>query len=293
MTRRPSFQFYPGDWVGNANLRRCSHEEKGAWIETMCLMHDSATEYGILHWPLREIGQAVHCKVAVLQALVTKGVLKGADPGEMCTEFIFTPYHAGKRGEPVTLVPAQPGPVWYSSRMVKDEYIRQVRGKSSRFEEAPGEDPTPSPDPQPNPSPMPPFGDGSSSSSSFSSSSVDPLLRSDQEKNPGQGGEVFLSLPCQKGKQYFVTQSVLDRWKKAFPDIEPMAQARKMKFWLEENSTRQKTYNGMGKFFCNWLGNAQKDVKSPAQHPKRSFSRGKEVDPGWSAQLEELEQKGA
>ena len=31
--RRPSFQFYPADWLGNTNLRRCSHSEKGAWID--------------------------------------------------------------------------------------------------------------------------------------------------------------------------------------------------------------------------------------------------------------------
>ena len=37
--KRPSFQFYPEDWLANANLRRCTHEEKGIWIDVMCLLH--------------------------------------------------------------------------------------------------------------------------------------------------------------------------------------------------------------------------------------------------------------
>ena len=40
MSVRPSFQFYPGDWQSSSNLRRCTHGEKGAWVDVMCLMHD-------------------------------------------------------------------------------------------------------------------------------------------------------------------------------------------------------------------------------------------------------------
>jgi hypothetical protein len=154
--KRPSFQFYPGDWQANSNLRRCTHAEKGVWLDVMCLMHDQP-EYGVLRWPLKEIAQAVGAKLADLRGLVTKGVLKGSDT-LLDQPSIYTPRSGRKDGEPVTLIPTQPGPIWYSSRMVKDEYVRTIRGESTRFGEESGE--------ALKHSPKPPFGDGSSSSSS-------------------------------------------------------------------------------------------------------------------------------
>lgn len=169
--RRPSFQFYPADWLGNTNLRRCTHAEKGVWLDVMCLMHD-AQEYGVLRWPLKDIAAAVGCKLSDLKGLLTKGVLKG-DDAHLAEPFIYVPRSGRKDGEPVTLIPAQPGPIWFSSRMVRDEHVRQHRGNSSQFGacgEADGETPNAPPKAAPMPAPMPPFGDGSSSSSSSSAS---------------------------------------------------------------------------------------------------------------------------
>lgn len=158
--KRPSFQFYPGDWLSNKNLRRCTHHERGVWMDVMCLMHDNDEEYGILRWPLQDIAEAVKCSMDDLLALVRKGVMKGSQPNLafgasfgvtlgstegsppnanqatkgaasnsiVRVEYIFTPTHAGKKGEPVTLIPEQEGPIWYSSRMVLDEYVRNRRG---------------------------------------------------------------------------------------------------------------------------------------------------------------------
>lgn len=170
---RPSFQFYPGDWQANSNLRRCTHAEKGVWIDVMCLLHDSE-EYGVLRWPLKEIAQAIGAPLATLRAIVSKGVLKGADNGQSCAACIYVPRSGRRDGEPVTLVAEQEGPLWYSSRMVKDEYVRSVRGESSRFQTC--DDSTSKGSPKPplgdstKASPKPPLGDGSSSSSSSSSS---------------------------------------------------------------------------------------------------------------------------
>lgn len=175
--RRPSFQFYPADWLGNANLRRCSHTEKGIWLDVLCLMHD-APEYGVLRWPLADIARAVGCQVGDLEKLITKNVLKGSD-GFLEAGFVYVPRSGRKNGAPVELIAPQPGPVWYSSRMVRDEYVRQHRGEGSRFgdaEDTPkGDTPKSAPMTPPKPpigegtySPKPPFGDGSSSSSSSS-----------------------------------------------------------------------------------------------------------------------------
>lgn len=125
--KRPSFQFYPADWRANAKLGRCTHAERGIWITVMCLLHDSEEQYGVLHWPLKDLAQAAGCKLADLKALREKRVLKGADAGEPFEGHVYTPRHAGKDGESVTLVPEQDGPIWFSSRMVEDEYIRNKR----------------------------------------------------------------------------------------------------------------------------------------------------------------------
>lgn len=173
--RRPSFQFYPADWLGNANLRRCSHAEKGVWLDVLCLMHD-APEYGVLRWPLTDIARAVGCQTGDLEALIAKDVLKGSD-GYLEAGFIYVPRSGRKDGSPVELIAPQAGPVWYSSRMVRDEYVRQHRGEGSRFggadDNSNGDAPNHTPKAAPKPpigesrnSPKPPFGDGSSSSSS-------------------------------------------------------------------------------------------------------------------------------
>ncbi|MDX3877622.1 MAG: hypothetical protein QHC81_03950 [Achromobacter sp.] len=172
--KRPSFQFYPGDWTGNSNLRRCTHAEKGAWLDIMCLMHDQE-EYGVLRWPMKEIAQAAGCQVALVKGLVAKGVLKGDDK-VLAEPFVYTPRSGRKDGEPVTLVTPQDGPIWYSSRMVKDEYVRTIRGEGSRFGEGNDAASKAAPKQPSKSSPKPPLGDGSSSSSSSSpsGSSVEP-----------------------------------------------------------------------------------------------------------------------
>lgn len=170
--KRPSFQFYPGDWTANPNLRRCSFAERGIWMELICLMHDQEP-YGMLRWPLKEIAQAIGCKVSDLLALKRKGVLKGADAGPV-EPFIYIPRSGRKDGEPVTLIDTQDGPLWYSSRMVKDEYVRTIRGDGNTPKGAPKQPPKH----PPKHSPKPPFGEGNGApfgprgSSSSSSTSV-------------------------------------------------------------------------------------------------------------------------
>lgn len=128
---RPSFQFYHGDWFSNAKLRFCSKEEKGHWIDTMCLLAD-ADEFGILREPLSEICKAIGGKMASMRALVQKGVLKGADKGQRCEAYLYTPRSGRKNGPTVVLIPEQDGPIWYSSKMVRDDHIAKVRAEGAR-----------------------------------------------------------------------------------------------------------------------------------------------------------------
>lgn len=163
---RPSFQFYHGDWRRNAKLRRCNHAQRGIWLEIMCMMADE-DEFGVLRWPLSDVANAVPCRIAELRPLVDRGVIKGAEAGEKCPALIYTPRHAGKVGEPVVLIPEQLGPIWYSSRMVRDTYIASIRGKGTRF----GAEPKPAPIDTPTRR----IGAGPSSASSSSVKALTPL----------------------------------------------------------------------------------------------------------------------
>jgi hypothetical protein len=169
--KRPSFQFYPADFRNNSKLRRCSPAARGAWVDIMCVLHDS-DEYGVCRWPLVELAQSAGVPIKLARELSAKDVLKGAD--EAASDYVFTPRHANKDGEPVTLVVAGEGPCWYCSRFVRDEYVRQRRGQSTRYS-SDNQPPKHAPGGAPMTSPMPPFGDpqgdGASSTSSSTSNS--------------------------------------------------------------------------------------------------------------------------
>lgn len=156
---RPAFQFYTKDWRSNSKLRRCSPAARGVWIDILCALHDS-DEYGIARYPLKELANEVGASIALLRELVEKGVLKGADQGAI-DAFVYVPRSGRKDGAPVTLLPVQPGPIWYSSRMVKDEHVRTVRGEATRFGDDNGEPPNGAP----KLAPKPPISDGSSTAS--------------------------------------------------------------------------------------------------------------------------------
>jgi len=187
-------------------------------MDVMCVMHDQ-DEYGVIRWPLKQLAQAVHASPAALRKLVEKQILKGADPGQTCEPLIYTPRSGRKDGPPVTLVEAQPGPIWYSSRMVRDEYLRRIRGEGE-----PKGPPDSSPDlspkggmgasknfaPNPSPShasgrplrPSSSFSDPSSSSGSedrsFVDSSEDPVFERNKNTQPKNGcGEAPLKTPEQ------------------------------------------------------------------------------------------------
>ena len=185
MSNRPSFQFYPADWRNNAKLGRCSLAARGAWMNVLCVLHDS-DEYGVCRWPLKDLASAAYVPQKLIRELADKGVLKGADNN--AEPYIFTPRHAGKNGVPVVLVESKNGPCWYSSRFVRDEWIRQRRGQGTQFisnGEGYGHSPMVTPMAQPKVGFGGRFGDGSSSSSSSSSP---------QSQNRRGGGGVGVDL---------------------------------------------------------------------------------------------------
>lgn len=88
-------------------------------------MHNS-DEYGVLRWDTREIVEALGCKSTQVEELVEKGVMKGCNSG-MCDPYIYVPRSGRKDGVPVVILEAQHGPIWFSSRMLRDDHIRKIK----------------------------------------------------------------------------------------------------------------------------------------------------------------------
>lgn len=109
----------------NAKFNALSPSEKWYWLN-LCLFLDDQDEAGVTRWDLDRLARALYCPVEALRSLAAQDVLKGASAGESCKPYI----HVDRRGEEHTLIPAQPGPVWYASAIVRDEYLRQVASKS-------------------------------------------------------------------------------------------------------------------------------------------------------------------
>ena len=165
--KRPAFQFYPADWRSNAKLRRCSEAARGAWMDVLCVLHDS-DEYGVVRYPLAELARAAGVPLRLLKELAAKDVLKGADAA--APAYVFAPFHAGKAGQEVTLVEASDGPCWYSTRFVRDEHVRQKRGGGTRFTEE---------NQPPKAPPIPPIGDGKGDGASSALASASASAKSE------------------------------------------------------------------------------------------------------------------
>lgn len=125
--KRPSFQYYPADLRNNANFNRCSWGARGAWFVLLGVLHDS-DEYGILRWTLDEIALALGCPIELIRELVDKRVLKGSE--KVGDKVSFSADFSQRNAPPISvlLIDNQPAPLWYSSRMVRDEYVRIKRG---------------------------------------------------------------------------------------------------------------------------------------------------------------------
>jgi hypothetical protein len=127
MPKRPYFPFYPADWRGNTKLKFASPPQKSAWLEFMCLAHDS-DEYGVLRQELKRIAGAIPCHQNVLQSLADQDILKGVHAGQVFAGFVYR----DRNGIDHTLIPPCEGPIWFSSRMVVDEHLRRVASAAGK-----------------------------------------------------------------------------------------------------------------------------------------------------------------
>ncbi len=106
--KRPSFQFYPSDWLRDTALRSCSGLARGLWIDMICYMHEGSP-YGYLKVGNKVIlpsnlslmtGLTLHEVETCLKELHDAGVYNIDDSGAI-----------------------------FSRRMIRDENIRNSRAK--------------------------------------------------------------------------------------------------------------------------------------------------------------------
>ena len=106
----PSFQFYPGDWMKDPQLRLCSPGARGIWIDLLCLMFESE-QRGVLRIngraiKLSEMRQFLNgFRSKFVQELIQNGVMKAAR----------------KDG------------AFYSKRLVRDELKRRHKARNGQL----------------------------------------------------------------------------------------------------------------------------------------------------------------
>ena len=110
--KRPSFQFYPSDWLRDTALRSCSPSARGLWIDMICFMHEG-NPYGHL-----KVGNKV-----ILPANLASMV--GATLLEV-EGWLSELHHAG------VYEIADTGEI-YSKRMVRDECLRNKRAEGGKL----------------------------------------------------------------------------------------------------------------------------------------------------------------
>ena len=105
---RPSFQFYPDDWMNDLGLRGCSPATRGIWADVLCMMHQ-----GIPYGHLADAAGAIPVKNAAIRCGVSLKTFMSA-MAELESHQVFSRTDEG---------------IVFSRRMVRDEHNRNVRGK--------------------------------------------------------------------------------------------------------------------------------------------------------------------
>ena len=88
MTKLPFFKFFPNDWFGDPDLRKCSLEAKGLWMDLLCLMWKSETRgqlSGTTQQLARQVGQSEEILKSLISELELNNVLKVENSAEIKT----------------------------------------------------------------------------------------------------------------------------------------------------------------------------------------------------------------
>jgi hypothetical protein len=109
--KRPSFQFYPSDWLRDTALRSCSTGARGLWIDMICFMHEGSP-YGYL-------------KVADKVILPSNLARMVGEPLEVVEGWLQELQESG-------VYDVDNGAI-FSRRMIRDEELRQKRAEGGKL----------------------------------------------------------------------------------------------------------------------------------------------------------------
>jgi hypothetical protein len=114
--KRPSFQFYPGDWLQDTALRASSLAARGLWADMLCIMHQGRP-YG--HLTLPATGEDGHKEVLrpILPPVLARMVGAGADDLQCLLDELESAGVFSRTSDGVI----------FSRRMVHDEKVREAR----------------------------------------------------------------------------------------------------------------------------------------------------------------------
>jgi hypothetical protein len=104
--KRPSFQFYPNDWLSASDVRACSVGARGLWIDMLCFMHQG-DPYGHLTLNGKGILPPILARIVGASSDDVEGWL-----AELEAMAVFSRTADG---------------TIYSRRMIRDEEVRQAR----------------------------------------------------------------------------------------------------------------------------------------------------------------------
>ena len=110
--KRPSFQFYPSDWLRDTALRTCSVGARGLWIDMICYMHQGSP-YGYLKVNQKVILSSNLATMCGATLDIVDGWLK-----ELESAGVFSIDESG---------------AIYSRRMIRDEDIRNSRALGGKL----------------------------------------------------------------------------------------------------------------------------------------------------------------
>jgi hypothetical protein len=110
--KRPSFQFYPSDWLRDTALRSCSIGARGLWIDMICYMHEGSP-YGYLKVGNKVILPANLSRMTGITLQEVEGYLK-----ELQEANVFEIDEEGSI---------------YSRRMIRDESVRKSRAEGGKL----------------------------------------------------------------------------------------------------------------------------------------------------------------
>ena len=202
MTKRPAFQFYPGDWLRDTGLRSCSAAARGLWMDILCFMHEGSP-YGYLKVNHKVILPPNLARMCGLTLEETEGCL-----AELAEAGVFEIDAEG---------------VIFSRRMIRDEELRNKRAACGHL----GGNPTLkdnqkvgvclSTEVKQKPTPS------SSSSSSSSNTSSNEEVGADRKKT------------------YLLDDEFWAEMRRHYPNIDVEAEHRKMDAWLLARPGRKKT----------------------------------------------------